>query len=73
MFLFLHSQSIIKGILGNLGKTYKSKEEMQALLEKRFDYLPKDKREKLIYGKEFVQMPSKELRRLRIDVYPYLI
>lgn len=59
--------------MGKLEKAYKSKQEMQALLEKRFDYLPQDKRKKLIYGKEFVQMPSQELKRLRIDVYPYLM
>lgn len=59
--------------MGKLNKAYKSKQEMQALLEKRFDYLPQDKREKLIYGNEFVQMPSKELKRLRIDSYPYLM
>ncbi len=48
----------------NLHRNYKSKEEMQALMEKRFDYLPKKD------GKEFVKVPNKELQRLRIDAYP---
>lgn len=59
--------------MGRLRQNYKSKEEMQAVMEKRFDYLPKEERDKLIYGKEFVKVPSKELKRLRIDVYPYLM
>ena len=59
--------------MGNLHRNNKSKEEIQATLEKRFDYLSKEEREKLIYGNEFVKVPSKELKRLRIDVYPYLM
>ena len=59
--------------MGNLHRNNKSKEEIQATLEKRFDYLSKEERDKLIYGNEFVKVPSKELKRLRIDVYPYLM
>lgn len=59
--------------MGNLRRNCKSKEEMQAILEKRFDYLPKEERDKLIYGTEFVKLPKEELKRLRIDVYPYLM
>jgi hypothetical protein len=59
--------------MGNLRKDYKSKEEMQVILEKRFDYLPKDEREKLVFGNEFVKLPDKELKRLRIEAYPYLM
>lgn len=59
--------------MGNLHKNIKSKEEMQADLEKRFDYLPIEERKKLIYGNDFVEVPEQELNRLRVDVYPYLI
>ncbi|MBO5381824.1 MAG: hypothetical protein J6A40_07015 [Bacteroides sp.] len=59
--------------MGNLHKNLKSKEEMQADLEKRFDYLPIEERKKLIYGNDFVEVPEQELNRLRVDVYPYLI
>lgn len=59
--------------MGNLHRNNKSKEEIQATLEKRFDYLSKEERDKLIYGSEFVKVPSKELKRLRIDAYPYLM
>ncbi len=58
--------------MGTLRKKFKSKEELQAMMEKRFDYLPKEERDKLIYGNEFVEVPSQELKRLRISVYPYL-
>lgn len=60
-------------VMGNLHRNYKSKEEMQALMKKRFDYLQKKERDKLVNGKEFVKVPNKELQRLRIDVYPYLM
>ena len=42
-------------------------------LEKRFSYLPKEERDKLIYGDDFVPVPKQELKRLRIDSYPYLM
>ena len=45
----------------------------KAILEECFSYLSKNERDKLIYGDEFVKVPSKELERLRIDVYPYLM
>ena len=54
-------------------RKFKTPEEWQAILEERFSYLPKEERDKLIYGNEFVKVPSKELARLRIDVYPYLM
>ena len=57
----------------NLHRNYKSKEEIQASLEKRFDYLSKEERDKLIYGNDFVKVPNEELKRLRIDSYPYLM
>lgn len=59
--------------MGNLRKNSKSKKEMQEILEKRFSYLPKEERDKLIGGKEFVKVPSRELKRLRMSVYPYLM
>lgn len=36
-------------------------------LEKRFSYLPKEERNKLIYGDDFVEVPRRELERLKID------
>lgn len=42
-------------------------------LEDRFSYLPKEERDKLIYGDDFVPVPKQELKRLRIDSYPYLM
>ena len=59
--------------MGQLRKNIKSKEQLQSEVEKRFDYLPKDEREKLIYGNEFVKVPCRELQRLKIDAYPYLM
>ncbi|MBE6288203.1 MAG: hypothetical protein E7099_08485 [Mediterranea massiliensis] len=59
--------------MGNLHRNFKSKEEIQADLEKRFDYLSMEERNKLIYGNDFVEVPEQELNRLRVDVYPYLI
>lgn len=54
-------------------RKFKTAEEWQAILEERFSYLPKEERDKLIYGNEFVKVPSQELARLRIDAYPYLM
>ncbi|WP_065220789.1 MULTISPECIES: hypothetical protein [Butyricimonas] len=59
--------------MGNPRKNNKSKKEIQEILEKRFSYLPKDERNKLICGKEFVKVPRQELERLRVNVYPYLM
>lgn len=42
-------------------------------LEVRFSYLTQNERNKLIYGSDFVTVPDEELKRLRIDVYPYLM
>ena len=64
---------INKFVMGNLHRNFKSKEEIQADLEKRFDYLSMEERNKLIYGNDFVEVPEQELNRLRVDVYPYLI
>lgn len=54
-------------------RKFKTAEEWQAILEERFSYLPKEERDKLIYGNEFVKVPSRELARQRIDAYPYLM
>ncbi len=60
-----------------MGKAIKRKVRTQkdwdAILEKRFSYLPKAERDKLLYGNEFVEVPAQELARLRIDAYPYLM
>lgn len=35
--------------------------------------LSKEDKEKLITGSGFVKVPTEELKRLRIDAYPYLL
>ena len=59
--------------MGQLRKNIKSKEQLLLEVEKRFDYLSKDEREKLIYGNEFVKVPFRALQRLKINAYPYLV
>ena len=54
-------------------KSVKSKQDWNAILNERFDYLSPKEREELIDGDKFVKVPNRELTRLRIDVYPYLI
>lgn len=54
-------------------KTIRTQKDWEAILEERFSYLPKEEREQLIRGNRFVKVPSRELKRLRIDVYPYLM
>ena len=60
-----------------MGKAIKrrvrTQKDRDAILEKRFSYLPKAERDKLLYGNEFVEVPAQELARLRIDAYPYLM
>lgn len=47
--------------------------DWETILNERFSYLSKEEREQLIHGNQFVKVPSRELRRLRIDAYPYLM
>lgn len=72
----MYSDNVNDRIMGKdkiVKHKFKTPEEWQAILEERFSYLPKEERDKLIYGNEFVKVPSEELARLRIDVYPYLM
>ena len=48
---------------------FKTPEKWQAVLEEHFFYLPKEERNKMICGDEFVEVLAKELERLFIDVY----
>lgn len=62
--------------MGNLKKTIKSRQALRGNFV-NFDKLagtfsPKEK-EKLLSGEGFVKVPTEELKRLRIDVYPYLM
>lgn len=60
--------------MGNsVKKNVKSKKDWNTILNERFDYLSPKEREELIDGDKFVKVPNRELTRLRIDVYPYLI
>lgn len=72
----MYSDNVNDRIMGKdkiVKRKFKTPEEWQAIWEERFSYLPKEERDKLIYGNEFVKVPSEELARLRIDVYPYLM
>lgn len=42
-------------------------------LEEIAGILSKEDKEKLMSGSGFVEVPTEELKRLRIDVYPYLL
>lgn len=61
----------------NMGKsikrTIRTKQDWEAILNERFSYLSQEEREKLLKGDAFVKVPSQELKRLRIDAYPYLM
>ena len=43
--------------------------ELKEIAQKRGE----EEREQLIHGNQFVKIPSQELKRLRIDAYPYLM
>ena len=45
----------------------------KAVLDTRFDYLSPVERKRLVEGDSFVKVPSKELKRLKVDAYPYLM
>lgn len=57
----------------NCSKGKRRQEDSVEKLAKYFDYLPEMERDKLLYGDEFVEVPEQELKRLRIDVYSYLM
>ncbi len=59
--------------MGRLCRNLKSKRQLQEEMERRFDYLPKKERCKLIYSEEFVKVPSRELSRLKVSVYASLM
>ncbi|RGM44064.1 MULTISPECIES: hypothetical protein [Bacteroides] len=60
--------------MGNIRKnTKKVRQDIKSILKSRFDYLSPEDRDKLLNGNDFVEVPAKELKRLRIDVYPYLM
>lgn len=54
-------------------KIFRTRKDWDAILEERFSYLPKEERDQLIHGNRFVKIPSRELKRLCVDVYPYLM
>ena len=54
-------------------KMQKSTQEWKAVLDTRFDYLSPVERKRLVEGDSFVKVPSKELKRLKVDAYPYLM
>lgn len=58
---------------GKALRTIRMKQDWEIILNERFSYLPQEEREKLLHGDTFVRVPSQELKRLRIDAYPYLM
>ena len=64
------------GIMGGLKKKVKSSKVLKenvVNLEDIAGTLSKEDKEKLMSGSGFVEVPTEELKRLRIDVYPYLL
>ena len=59
--------------MGRIWNNSEVRQNKQKELESRFSYLTKEERDKLLYGTDFVKVPTEELKRLRIDVYPYLM
>ena len=51
----------------------KSKQDWMEVLDARFAYMSQEERRRLIEGETFMKIPSKELKRLRVDAYPYLM
>ncbi|MCR6506013.1 hypothetical protein M1B78_03055 [Bacteroides sp. KH569_7] len=62
--------------MGNLKKSIKERKVLRGnvinLDEIAGTFSPQEK-EKLLSGEGFVKVPTEELKRLRIDVYPYLM
>lgn len=62
--------------MGNLKRDIKSSKVLKkntVNLNEISGSLTKEEKEKLISGDGFVKVPTEELKRLRIDVYPYII
>lgn len=54
-------------------KTVRNEKDWATILEKRFSYLTPEQRRQLLHGDGFVKVPLQELKRLKIDAYPYLM
>lgn len=59
--------------MGKLQNIVDDQCDKQQELAIHFAYLPKEVREKLLYGDDFVKVPAETLKQLRMDVYPYLM
>lgn len=62
--------------MGELKKKVKSSKALKGNVVNLDDIagtLSKEDKEKLMSGSGFVKVPTEELKRLRIDVYPYLL
>lgn len=62
--------------MGQLKKKMKSSKVLKrnvVNLEDIAGTLSKEDKEKLMTGSGFVKVPTEELKRLRIDAYPYLL
>ena len=62
--------------MGDLKKKIKNSKVLKrnvVNLEEIAGSLSKEEREKLLSGNGFVRVPAEELKRLRVDVYPYLM
>lgn len=62
--------------MGNLKKEVKTSRVLKGNvvnLDEIAGSFSKEEKEKLLSGTGFVKVPDEELKRLRIDVYPYLM
>lgn len=59
--------------MGKIQNNVATQYDKQQELENRFAYLSKEERDRLLYGNDFVKVPTEELKRLRIDGYSYLM
>lgn len=60
-------------VMGKIQNNVATQYDKQQELENRFAYLSKEERDRLLYGNDFVKVPTEELKRLRIDGYSYLM
>lgn len=62
--------------MGNVKKILKDNSTLKrnvVNLEEIAGSLSKEDKEKLLSGAGFVKIPTEELKRLRVDVYPYIM
>lgn len=74
--LYLCSKIKNKTLWGNLKRNIKNSRILKknvVNLNEISGTLSKEEKEKLMSGNGFVKVPTEELKRLRVDVYPYVM